>query len=304
MLRDGMQRDARDARCVHSAFERCTGQRARLAQDAVPREELRRYEEAAVKLQDNASRCFPVNKHVSGHRTLTSYDEAKNHQHSVTQESLGDLKGLISGTKEDLEDQLEAVRQTISAAGSSLRQVLLEDQARLQSSLDSIAQAQQIADTTQPKVIIEDNHGSQGSHTLFGTDTSQPGLSLTVARNEARVGAVFSAGVYSPQTLQALLQHSRTPDLALALKVLQTQSTSVRNEALQTALNVISAERDQGTHVPATILLTEAESPDSESLRQPVGSVQSVPADVESYESGLDSRVVNNQFNTKLETGR
>jgi hypothetical protein len=145
------------------------------------------------------------------------------------QESLGDLRDLISGCKDDLEDQLEAVRQTISAADASLRDVLEEDQARLKSSLDSIARAQRMAETTQPKVIIEDNRAGQGSRAIFGTDTSQPGFSLTVARNEAGVGAVSSAGVYSPQTLQSLLQHSRIPDLALALHALQTQSTSVRN---------------------------------------------------------------------------
>jgi hypothetical protein len=202
--------------------------------------------------------------------------------HSLTQESLGHLRDLISGSKEDLEDQLEAVRQTISTADASLRDVLEEDQARLQSSLDSIARAQRMAETTQPKVIIEDNHAGQGSRAIFGTDTSQPGFSLIVARNEAGVGAVSSAGVYSPQTLQALLQHSRTPDLALALQALQTQSTSVRNEALQTALNVMSAERNQVVpYVPATSFFTEAESPDFTNLRQPIGSVQSVPANVE-----------------------
>ncbi|KAH5617543.1 hypothetical protein HBI23_254250 [Parastagonospora nodorum] len=244
-----------------------------------------------IKLQYREKSFDDMKKRLSSYKTtlIVAFQSINIQDHSVTQESLGDLKNLISGTKEDLEDQLEAMRQTISAADPSLRQVLLEDQARLQSSLDSIAQAQQIADTTQPKVIIEDNHGSQGSRTVFGTDTSQPGFSLTVARNKAGVGAVSSAGVYSPQTLQALLQHSRTPDLALALQALQTPSTSVRNEALQTALNVISAERDRGvSRVSATSLLTEAESPHPTSLRQPIGSVQSVPDDVELHESGLD----------------
>lgn len=201
--------------------------------------------------------------------------------HSVTQESLGDFKGLISGTKEDLEDQLDAVRQTISAANASLRQVLLEDQARLQSSLDSIAQAQRIVETTRPKVIIKDNRAGQGSRAIFGTDTSQLGFSLTVARNEAGVGAVSSAGVYSPQTLQTLLQDSRTPDLALAFHALQTQGTNVRDEAVQSVLNDISAERNQGLlHPPVSSLLTESGSLDSRKDRQSVQSNGSVPANV------------------------
>jgi ABC-type transporter Mla subunit MlaD len=209
--------------------------------------------------------------------------------HSITQESLGNLRDLISGTKDDLEDQLDAVRQTISAADASLREVLSEDQARLQSSLESIARVQRIADTTQPKVIIEDNRAGEGSRAIFGTDTSQPGFSLTVARNEAGVGAVYSAGVHSPQTLHALLQHSRTPDLALALQALQTQSTSVRNEAVQSVLNDISAERSQGVpHAPAISLMTESNSLDSISRGQPVGSIGSMPANVEKHGNRLD----------------
>jgi hypothetical protein len=209
--------------------------------------------------------------------------------HSVTQEALGDLKDLVSGTKEDLEDQLEAVRQTISTADASLRQSLLEDQARLQSSLDSIAQAQRVAENTRPKVIIEDNRAGQGSRAIFGTDTSQPGFNLTVARNEAGIGSVYSAGVHTPQTLQALLQHSRTPDLALALQALQTQSTSVRNENLQSLLNNISAERNQGIpHAPVTSLLKELDNSDPMSLGQPVLSNRSLPANVETPSNGLD----------------
>jgi hypothetical protein len=188
--------------------------------------------------------------------------------HSATQESLCDLKDLISGTKEDLEDQLDTVRQTISAADVSLRGVFEEDQARLQSSLDSIARAQRVAETTRAQVTIEDNRAGEGSRTIFGMDTSQPAFNLTVARNEAGVGAVSSAGIYSPQTLQALLQHTRTPDLALALQALRTQAPDVRGEAVQAVLNDISAERNQaGPHPPTSSLLTEPGSLHSSSDR-------------------------------------
>ena len=206
--------------------------------------------------------------------------------HSATQESLGDLKDLISGTKEDLEDQLDAVQNTISAVDASLREVLEEDQARLQSSLDSIARAQQIAETTRPHVTIEDNRAGEGSRAIFGTDTSQPAFNLTVARNEVGVGAVSSAGVHSAQTLQALLQHSRTPDLALALQALQTQSPNVRGEAVQAVLNDISAERGQaGLSPPTSSLLTEPGSVHSSSDRQPIQSVRPAPVSLEMLEN-------------------
>ena len=172
--------------------------------------------------------------------------------HSITQESLRDLKDLISGTKEDLEDQFDQVRRAISTADASLREILRDDQARLQSSLDSIARAQRVADTTDLKVIVERNRADQGSRAIFGTDTSQPQFSLTVSHNEAGLGAVVGAGVHSPQTLQALLGNSRTPDLALALQTLQTQSRSTNAEALQSVLNNLSAERNRGlTDIPS-----------------------------------------------------
>ena len=120
--------------------------------------------------------------------------------HSGTQDSLEELKNSISGTKEDLEDQLDQVRQTISTAEASLREVLQDDQARLQSSLDSLAQAQRITDGIHPDIVIERNRAGQGSRAIFGTDTSQPQFNLTVSDNEAQSNAVMGAGVHTPDT--------------------------------------------------------------------------------------------------------
>ena len=170
--------------------------------------------------------------------------------HSITQDSLNDLKNSIRGTKEDLEDQLDQVRQAISTADASLREMLQVDQTRLQTSLDSLARAQRVADTTDPKVVLERNRAGQGSRAIFGTDTSQPQFSLTVSDNEAELGAVMAAGVHSPETLQALLRDSRTPDLALTLQVLQTQSHRANATALQSILNNLSAERQKGLTDP------------------------------------------------------
>lgn len=166
--------------------------------------------------------------------------------HSITQDSLRDLKDLISGTGEDLEDQLDQVRQAISTADASLREIFQDDLARLQSGLDSITRAQRIADNAPTKVIVERNRAGQGSRAIFGTDTSQPQFSLTVSDNEAGLGAVVGAGVHSPQALQALLGNSRTPDLALTLQALQTQSRGTNAEALRFIMNSLSAERKRG----------------------------------------------------------
>ena len=167
--------------------------------------------------------------------------------HSSTQDSLEELKDSISGTKEDLEDQLAQVRRTISTAEASLRKVLQDDQARLQSSLNSLAQAQRIADGIHPSIVIQRNRADQGSRAIFGTDTSQPQFNLTVSDNEARSNAVMGSGVYTPQTLQALLGSSRTADLALAVQALQTQTQSTDVSTLQSIANQLSVERNKGT---------------------------------------------------------
>lgn len=96
-----------------------------------------------------------------------------------------------------------------------------------------------------PKIIIERNRAGQGSRAIFGTDTSQPRFSLTVADNEAGIGAVVGAGVHSPKTLQTLLGNSRTPDLALAFQALQTQSRSTSDNVIQSVLSTLSAKADQ-----------------------------------------------------------
>ena len=178
--------------------------------------------------------------------------ELASENHSTTQDSLRGLKDLISGTREDLEDQLDQVQQTISSADASLREILQGDLAQLQNSLDSVARAQRIADTARPEITIEHNKAGQGSRAIFGTDTPQPQFNLTVLGNEAGLGAVASAGVHSPQTLQALLGNSRTPDLALALQALQTQSPNTNHESLQSILNNLSVERQRGiTGIPS-----------------------------------------------------
>jgi hypothetical protein len=195
--------------------------------------------------------------------------------HSVTQETLSGLEGQIIGTKDDLEDQMEQLRETFATADASLRDILKSDQAHLQSSLDSIARARRISNTILPKISIEDNRAGHGSLSLWGTDTLKPTFDLTVARNEIGVGAVSSAGTYSPETLRELMKH-HTPEVALVFQELQTQSPGARgDEKLHSILNVISGKRNQeASYVPAPSLLTRAEGSDSVGLQQPMMSRQ------------------------------
>lgn len=153
-----------------------------------------------------------------------------------------------------MEDQLDQVRHAISGAGASLRDLLQADQAQLQSGLESLAQAQRVAETTQSQVVITRNLGGQESRTLFGTDTSRPQFHLTVLDNEAQLGAVMAAGVHSPETLQALLRGSRTADLVPVLQALQNQPQSTSGATLQSILNGVATGRTQGfTDGPSTM---------------------------------------------------
>lgn len=153
------------------------------------------------------------------------------------------------------------VQRTISTADVLLRKVLQDDQARLQSSLNSLAQAQRIADGIHPSIIIQHNRADQGSRAIFGTDTSQPQFNLTVSDNEARSNAVIGSGVYIPQTLQALLGNSRTADLVLAVQALQNKTPSTDVSALQSIAYQLSAERNEGN------LLESKSSSKSDRLR-------------------------------------
>ncbi|KAL9002000.1 MAG: hypothetical protein Q9188_005052 [Gyalolechia gomerana] len=205
--------------------------------------------------------------------------------HSITQDSLAQIKNSIDGTREDIEDQLDQVQQTISTAEASLREVLQDDQARLQSSLDSLAQAQKITDGIHPDIVIQRNRAGQSSRAIFGTDTLQPQFNLTVSDNEAKTGAVVGAGVHTPQTLQTLLGDSRTANLTLAL---QTQLQSANETAWQSIVNHLSAEHRHGLMKTSS----EANSPLSLTNSQhtnTTGILQSAPQSIASkHENSSD----------------
>lgn len=185
--------------------------------------------------------------------------------HSSTQDSLDDLQDLIRGTKEDLEFQLGQVefqlgqvRQIINTIGVSMLDSLHADQARLQSSLESLERAQRIADITRPQVTVRSNRTNQGSRAVFGTDSSQPQFSLNVSDNDVGLGAIAAAGVYTPQTLQALLRDSRTPDLALAIQALQTQSQRNHDSALGSLLSNLSVGASEVNPSTSSRILEDA----------------------------------------------
>lgn len=153
---------------------------------------------------------------------------------------MNDLKNSICGTKEDLEDQLDRVREAIRSTDASTQESLQADQARLLGSLKSIEWAQQVADTTHPSVVVQSNQAGQGTCTIFGTDTSQPQFNLNVLENEAGLGATMAAGVHTPETLQALLRDSQAQNLALTLQAVQKPSQSTNTPTLQSLLHNLS----------------------------------------------------------------
>ncbi|RFU28890.1 hypothetical protein B7463_g7449, partial [Scytalidium lignicola] len=171
-------------------------------------------------------------------------------ENSSTQGSLDDLKNSIRDTRGDLGKHLDQVQQAVESAEASSQKMFQEDIERLQGSLDSLARAQQVADSIESKIVIEGNLAGQGSRAIFGSDASQPQFSLKVSKNEAQLSAVMAAGVHSPETLQALLQDSRTPDIALTLQALQMQSQNSSPNSLQSILNILSAQSmDRSSHL-------------------------------------------------------
>lgn len=148
--------------------------------------------------------------------TTTSRD------HGTTQESITELKRLVEGTKQDLNDQVEQVEDAIHGAAESFRDRLQADCAQLQSALQALAQAQHVADTTRPQVVIEKNQGGEDSRALFGTDVSQPHFDLTVSNNIADKRAVIVTGVNSTETVQAFLKGSGRSDVALIMQTMQS----------------------------------------------------------------------------------
>ena len=152
------------------------------------------------------------------------------------------------------------MRETIGSANESIRGILQADQTRLQRSLESLERAERIAHTARPEIIVNGNRIDQGSRVIFGTDTSQPQFNLNVSDNGAGPGAVASAGVYTPQTLQVLLRDSRASDPAFALQALRTQLQSTNAPGLWSVLHNLSGGPSEATH-PAYPRISESTNP-------------------------------------------
>jgi hypothetical protein len=143
---------------------------------------------------------------------------------SATHSSIKDIQNAICGTKLDLEEQIKEVQQSICNTSDSLRENLEADRAHLHGCLEGLAQAQQVVDSSHHQFVIEHNRSGQRARAIFGTDSIRPLFDLTVSENVAEVDAVMSAGVYSPQTMQALLRGSQPSTRALVLQVVQNHS--------------------------------------------------------------------------------
>jgi hypothetical protein len=173
---------------------------------------------------------------------------------------LDELKDSIEATKEDLEVQLSRIEQAISSAKLSARD-LLADQAHLKSCLDSLAEAQRVAENTKAQVVIKRNRVGEGGRGLFGADTFQPGFSLTVSDNEAQRGAVMAAGVHSREVLQTLLMGSPAADIMHVVQALQTQPPNINMDMLQSLLTGRSTSHVQrAVDSPPTMNLSPGNS--------------------------------------------
>ncbi len=97
---------------------------------------------------------------------------ATSQYHSTTQESLAEMKGLIEGTKEDLNDQVEKVEETIRGAAESLQDRLRADSAQLRGALQTLAEAQQVASSTRPQIVVEQNRQMRAGNSFHVLEPS------------------------------------------------------------------------------------------------------------------------------------
>ncbi|KAJ5088693.1 hypothetical protein N7456_012309 [Penicillium angulare] len=160
---------------------------------------------------------------------------------SISEASLNEINDSILGTREDIQDQLEQLQEKTNRANQSARSALQVDYEQLKQCLESLKQAEQTANAT-PRINIQGNSGSSGSRAIFGTDTVRPQFDLNVADNKAGLGATMSAGVHTPETLQALLSNSRAPELALVLEALKNQPHGTNAQEIQHFLGGSRAE--------------------------------------------------------------
>jgi hypothetical protein len=166
---------------------------------------------------------------------------ASSQDHNTTQESIEEMKALIEGTKQDLTDQAEQVEEAIRDAAESLHDRLRADRAQIHAALDTLAQAQQTANTTRPEVVIKENQAERDSRAIFGTDSLQPQFNLNVSNNTAGERTTMAAGVHSPETLQALLKSSGRSDVALLLQTMRSPLDRSGEGILQNSQNMITA---------------------------------------------------------------
>jgi len=190
--------------------------------------------------------------------------------HSATQESLTEMKGLIEGTKEDLNDQVEKVEEAIRDAAESLQDRLRADSAQLKGALQTLARAQQVANATRPQIVIEQNRTGKDGRAIFGTDVLRSLFDLRVSGNVAEERATMAAGVHSSESLQALLRASGKPEVALMMQTLQgqlrrpdtdmPQDGTSRSEVSQ-QMPSFGERRSIEHHLPPNNLSEESSSP-------------------------------------------
>ncbi|CEJ62504.1 hypothetical protein PMG11_11001 [Penicillium brasilianum] len=198
-------------------------------------------------------RSFEEMKHrLSSYKSTLNicFELINGRNHTRTLNSLNELEGLIRGTREDLEEQLDRVLRTVNDSDALSQENLRADYARLKSSIESLSQAHKVIDTNHPKIVVEDNRAGPDSRAIFGTDTTQPHFMLNVSNNEAGKGALMGAGIYTSQTLRELLRDSRASETTLALQSLQTQPHSTDDTDIQSLLHSFSVQCKQ--ELPST----------------------------------------------------
>jgi len=136
------------------------------------------------------------------------------------------------------------VEDRLQSANADLRAALQEEQARLQSNIETIIQSQRTVNAARPRINVDRNIGAAGSRTVFGTSFQNPNMDLSVCDNKAGVGATMAAGVLSEAVFLKSLDGAQTPNIALVRQMMQNPSSFSHPSSVENMMTQLSMQSD------------------------------------------------------------
>lgn len=164
-----------------------------------------------------------------------------------TEEGLESLRRSVEEAEADLSEQLtdvhEALEKALKEQDQLLQTRLREERTRLENSLKSLKESQNVFQKMRPRTSVVGNQLGPGARALFGSDLSPASaFDLTASRNILGTGALMGAGAFSPATLQALLRQSETQGSTVLVEQLRTEPALSSQAQFQSAIRRVASQ--------------------------------------------------------------